>query len=326
MRTPHLFAGLVALTTPLLVGCAGADHSAEAGQLRTDLAALPGVADVDLDYTEPIVLDSAKVKIRVEMEEGAASGDLTQVVARAFEAFSSTHDGEEGDLDVVIGDDVVHLRSFQPDADVGAVGDAVDRALTVLPVGPVRVDVNTQDVDRWPHVESTFTVTLPTSSAASGAESGSDSAAARVLETLTALERDHGDVEMAHWRVETAGPRAWGLGSTEGFPGTEAHALFADLGDTAAPGAGVKVIDDFVEVEVPRGTRPKVASAMVESHLGLLGGVRKAFYDVNGRRSFHVMIAAGDCYFADDAVGARLRDDLAETCTTVYDDSEDQFG
>lgn len=312
MRTPRLLVGLVALVS-VLVGCAGADHSADADRLRNDLAELPGVAQVKLDYVEPDVLDSADVTIEVTMSEQAGVADAAAVVVRAYEAFSSTHDQEEGDVTVHLGDDVVHLRSFKPDAEVAAVEEALERAAEVLPEGVVSVDLNTQDVDHWSHVETTFTVTPSPARSGDGAE--------RVLETLTSLEQEHGDIERASWRVETQRAPRWSLGATTGFPGPRDRRLFQQVSDAAVPGAGVQVIEDFVAVELPRGTDPTRASVMVEQHLALLGGVKKAFYDVNGRRTYHAMMAAGDCYFSTSAVGRRLLDDHGQQCRQVHDEA-----
>lgn len=316
MKTSRQFVGAVGLVAlaAVLAGCAGADHSADADRLRSDLAELPGVAQVKLDYAGPIVLDSAKVAIEVEMTEAAETSDAVAVVVRAYEAFSSTHDQEEGDVTVRLGDDVVHLRSFKPDAEVAAVEEALDRAAEVLPEGVVSTDVNTQDVTNWPHVETTFTVTPMPARPGDGAE--------RVLETLTRLEQEHGDIERAGWRVETRRAPRWSLGATTGFPGSKDRRLFRQLGDSAVPGAGVQVIEDFVAVELPRGTEPQSASAMAEQHLALLGGVKEAFYDVNGRRHYHAMMSAGDCYFSTSAVGRRLLDDVAQQCREVHDDAD----
>ncbi|RYE76997.1 MAG: hypothetical protein EOO74_07580, partial [Myxococcales bacterium] len=138
-----------------------ANPSQEAGaeDLRTELAAMTGVETASLDYTEPVPLDSGKLLLKVRMTPDAPDAAVRAVVTTTYDAFRTTHRSEEGDLDVAIDDDVIHLRSFEPEAGTDAVGSALDDALTVLPTGKVTARINTQDVSRKPHVHTEFQVT-----------------------------------------------------------------------------------------------------------------------------------------------------------------------
>src|SRR5690606_25069427 len=162
--------------------------------------------------------DSGKLELRVAMATDAEPEDLVRVAKRAYVGFAGTHHGEEGDLFVTSGDDTIHVRSFDPDAKVAAVEQAAEHALAVLPAGSVRADINAQDVEKSPHVFTEYTVTI--------AEKDGDS----VLRTLAGLEKAHGDIPDAGWRVDTDdGETGWELGSTSGFPTAPQRGLFDDL-------------------------------------------------------------------------------------------------
>lgn len=294
-------AGLLALTT----ACASPSHAADAADLRQDLRDLPGVAEVDLDYTAPVTLDSGKLELRVRMSGSARPAAAVRVVTTAYRAFSTTHRGEEGDLFVSLGDDTLHLRSFEPKAAVGPVGKAAADAVSVLSDGPVEADITTQDVKRSPHVLTAYTVTAP--------EPGGDS----VLTTLERLRREHSEVPAAGWRVQGRGDSSWQLGATRGFPDREEVALFQRLRRGLPAGSAVQLIDELVTVQVPRTVDAATVSRLTERHLALLGGTRMASYDMTSDEGVYAMVSVGDCTFGDGEVGARLRKDLGPSCTEV---------
>jgi len=309
VRSLLALAGTV-FALPLLTACADPSHAAEADELRRALAELPGVTDVDLHYTEPVILDSGKLELRVDMPADADPGDVVEVVGTAYAAFSGTHHGEEGDLSVVIGDDTIHVRSFEPDAEVAAVEQAAERAIAVLPAGSVGVGINTQDVDESPYVFTVYAVTI--------AEQDADA----VLRVLTNLERAHGDIPDAGWSVQTRDDESgWRLMSTSGFPTPQQRALFNQLRLDLPHGASILLADDFVTAQVPAEATPDQVSAMVGRHFEMLGGVEKAFYDVTSGENFYLLSTEGDCTFAPGAVGDRLRQDYGADCTKVTEPS-----
>lgn len=303
MRPTAPLAAIAALCLPLVAACAAESRQSDAEALRDRLTALPGVAQVSLDYTAPVTLDSGKLELRVEMATDSA-GAITEVVTTTYEAFAGVHREEEGDLDVRLGDDVVHLRSFEPVAETAAVEEAAAQAVDVLRSGSVRADVDTQDVSRAPHVSTAFAVTVeePSSEA--------------VLERFSRLEQEHPDVTDAGWRVHS-GVRGWSLGADRGFPDSEAAALFETLGTGLPDGASVLLHDDMAEVRLPPGTSPAEASAVVARHLALLGGAEQAFYHVQSGRSLLAAIIGGECSFDTGEVGAQLERDHADVCTEV---------
>lgn len=153
---------VIAVVAGLCVGCADPSLESDADELRTEVTGLPGVASAVLDYTVPVPLDSGKVDLRVTMSEGATAAEVVAVTEAAYTAFSTTHHGEEADLAVRAGDTTLALRSFEPDASVTAVGDAVRTGLTAAPVGgSVAMDLTTQDVSQGDHVAGTYIVGLP---------------------------------------------------------------------------------------------------------------------------------------------------------------------
>lgn len=151
---PALAALSLALCLPLvLAACAAPGRDAEAADLREELAALPGVAEVELDYLEPVPLDSGKVELRATLDRSATAEQVVAVVETAYAAFAGAHHDEEADLHLTVGDDRVHLRSFQPRAEAGAVGEPLWRLLADRDEGRLTVDLMTQWVERPPHVE-----------------------------------------------------------------------------------------------------------------------------------------------------------------------------
>lgn len=306
MTRTALLVGLAALALPLLAACAAPSQHNDAEDLRDQLAALPGVSEATLDYTAPVTLDSGKLELRVEMSEDADAEQITAVVATTYDAFADTHHGEEGDLDVRVGGDVIHLRSFEPEAEVTAVEEAAAQAAAVLPSGSVRADITTQEVSQAPHVFTTFAVAVE--------KPGPDS----VLKKLAELQKEHGGVPDAGWRVQSGGRSGGLISADEGFPGAEARALFDELSDGLPEGASVLLYgDDFAEVRLPAGTSPDEASAVVGRHLRLLGGPERASYHLESGRTLLTAISDGDCFFDIGSVGARLEQDHDAGCAEV---------
>lgn len=295
----------VALSVALLSACADPSHEVDAEDLRARLAELPGVSQATLAYMEPQLLDSAKLTVRVKMTGNPDVEQVTEVVTTTYAAFAGTHHGEEGDLDVVVGDDVIHLRSFEPDAEVKAVREATAHAVAVLPSGSVRADLNTQEVARAPHVFTRLAVSVDAP--------GRDS----VLEELADLKKEHGDVPNAGWTVQSGGEAGWLVGAEEGFPGTQVLALFDELGTGLPDGATILLHDDYATVQLPGGTSPVTASAVAGRHVALLGGAQEAFYHVESDYELLAAITDGDCFFDSGAVGTRLARDHRDGCSRV---------
>lgn len=306
MKKPLTLAGLAALALPALVACANPSRSSEADDLRDRLAALPGVVSADLDYAEPVTLDSGKLQLRVEMATGASAEEVREVVATTYAAFEDVHHGEEGDLDVTLGDDLVHLRSFEPDADTADVADAAERAVAVLAIGIVRADINTQDVAAAPHVHTQYDVTVP--------EPGVES----MLTTLDELEAEHAGIPDAGWTVRSGDDEGWALSAQDGFPDQGQRDRLDQFREGLPEGSTIWLgEDDNTTVRLPADTPPAVAAAVASRHLALIGGPGKAFYDLQQGDDFLAMIIGGDCYFDTGEAGALLEDEHAGECTEV---------
>lgn len=202
------------------------------------------------------------------------------------------------------------MRSFEPEAEVDAVEQAAGHAISVLPAGAVRADVNTQRVKKAPHVFTRYAVTI--------AENDGDS----VLRAVTNLERTHGDIPDAGWGVQTRDDETgWNLTASSGFPGGPQRALFNQLRHDIPSGASILLTDEFATAQVPPVATPDQVSDMAARHLERLGGVKQAFYDVTSAENFYVMITKGDCTFAPGTVGDRLKQDLGPECTKVSEPS-----
>lgn len=306
MKTTLALAGLAALALPALAACANPSRSSEADELRDRLAELPGVVSADLDYTEPVTLDSGKLQLRVEMAEGASAGEVREVVATTYAAFEDTHHGEEGDLDVTIGDDLIHLRSFEPDADTADVADAAERAVAVLAAGTVRADIDTDDVAAAPHVHTLYDVAVP--------EPGVDS----MLSALDSLESEHAGIPDAGWTVRSGDEEGWALSAQDGFPDQGQRDRLDQFREGLPPGSSIWLgEDDNITLHLPDETTPEVAAAIVGRHLDLVGGPDKAYYDVTQGDDFLAMLIQGDCYFDTGAAGVLLEKAHAGGCTDV---------
>lgn len=305
MKPPPALALLTCALLPLAAACANPSHASEADTLRERLAELPGVTSVDLDYTEPITLDSGKLTLTVALEPGAEASAIVEVVATTYAGFAGTHHAEEGDLAITWRDDVVHLRSFEPEADLADVRAAAQRAVPVLEAESARVALDTQDVAAAPHVRTLVTVTT-----APGVDA--------LLAALPGLERRYGDLPQTDWTVQAEPAGSWTLHSADGLPGTDQltlfHRLRAGLPRSASLWLGD---DDWASVTLPAGTTPAVTAAVAERHLGLLGGPGTASYDVQVGDELVLSIIDGECSFDAGPLGARLERTYAGACRVV---------
>lgn len=306
MRPTPLLGAILALALPVLAACANPSHEKEADELRDRLADLAGVTSVDLDYTEPITLDSGKLQLRVEMAPDADAADVREVVAMTYDAFEDVHHDEEGDLDVTLGEGLIHLRSFEPEAATEDVADAAERAVPVLASGTVRVDINTQDVSDAPHVHTQYDVTVP--------EPGAES----LLGALDELASEHADIPDAGWTVRAGDEEGWGLSAQDGFPDQAQRDRLDQLREGLPEGATIWLgDDDNLNVHLPAASTPAEVSAIVGRHLALVGGPGEAYYDVQQGEELIASFIQGDCYFENGAAAARLEQDLAQGCTNV---------
>ena len=305
MKPTLLLATVLCATLPL-AGCADPSRSSEAGELRDRLADLPGVASVELDYTEPITLDSGKLQLRVEMEPDAEAADVREVVATTYDALEDVHQGEEGDLDVTLGEGLIHLRSFEPDAATDDVADAAERAVPVLATGTVRVDINTQDVPDDPHVHTMYDVTVP--------EPGAES----LLGALDELAAAYAEIPDAGWTIRSGDEEGWGLSAQDGFPDQAQRDRLDQFREGLPEGATIWLgDDDNLNVHLPTDSSPAEVSAVVGRHLALVGGPGEAYYDVQQGEELLASFIQGDCYFETSPAAARLEQDLADGCTNV---------
>lgn len=251
----------------MLTGCAGPNLQSEADELTDSLRNTDQVTSVDLEYTEPITLDSGKLALTVKMNKSATAEHVGQVIETVYDAFSTTHRGEEGDVDVLVGDDKVHVRSFESDPSTQSV---VDEAVTVLAVrdrGALVVNIDTQDPKSSSTPGSVNTLTL-----------GAGSTVKSVLAELPELESALGNPPERDWTVAAATGDSIGRGP--GLPTAETLALWKQLRVSAAKfgksSVGLEDIRDapyrFVEVDAP-GIDPQTDSQrlvpLVQEQIGL---------------------------------------------------------
>ena len=306
MKTTLALTGLLALSSAVLAACANPSHATEADELRDQLAALPGVVSADLDYTEPITLDSGKLALEVSMEPGVTAGEVRKVVAVTYAAFEDVHHDEEGDLNVTIGEDTLHLRSFEPDAETSDVADAAERAVAVFASGKVSAGIDTQDADAAPYVHTQYDVAVT--------EPGVES----LLSALTELEAAHTDIPNAGWTVQSGNDEGWALSSQNGFPGEGQHKRLDQLREGLPADATIWLgDDDNITVHLPASTSPAQASAVLGRHLDLIGGPDNGFYDLQQGDDFLAMLTHDDCYFDTGATGTLLEKDHATGCRNV---------
>lgn len=310
---PALAVAVAVLALPAFAGClADPSHATEAKALRDEVRALPGVAGATLKYSEPITLDSGKVVLEVRMDPGVGAEAIAQVVTTTYDAFAGVHHGEEGDLEVVLGEDAIHLRSFKPSAETESVERAATDAASVLGSGTVRAEIMTQDIAAEPHVETTYYVDIE------------QPGRGPLVQKLAELEREHDAIPHAIWRLQSGGDYGWLLMSSgHGFPDSDQRALFDQLSKPLPKGTAILMYDtDFVVAQVPADLAPDEASQMAARHLEVLGGVQKTFYDVQSGQNFSVMVADGECTFETDPIGVRLERDFGAECSKVTHPSD----
>lgn len=224
----------------LCVGCADPSLETEADELRDEVAGLPGVTSAKLRYTEPVTLDSGKLLVKVEMGGSATPEEIALVAETAYDAFSGTHHGEEADLSLRAGRTTVAIRSFEPDASVEAVGDAVRTGLAAAPRGAsVAIDLTTQDVSRGDHVAGTYVLALPEGSTVSD-----------VPRLLTAVAADQPENPLIGWGAAAADGSS--LSYDRGFPPPELVSRWERV-QTVGPRAAVRAFADgalFVKARV----------------------------------------------------------------------------
>lgn len=214
---------IVASLTLAVGGCADPSRESDADALRDDLADLPGVTSVKLDYTEPVVLDSGKLALEVEMTDTASPEQVAAVIETAYDAFRTTHHGEEADLSLAAGWTTVALRAFEPEASVAAVGAATLTGLTATPKGGwATVDLTTDDVPKGDHVAGTYVITLP-----------ERSTAADVPVLLESLAAEHDEDSLIGWGAAAADGSS--LTYDAGFPPAELVARWVRMQSPRAP-------------------------------------------------------------------------------------------
>lgn len=227
------FATLIVLASLTLAvgGCADPSRESDADALRDGLTDLPGVTSVKLDYTEPVVLDSGKLALEVEMTDTASAEQVAAVIETAYDAFHTTHHGEEADLSVAAGSTTVALRAFEPEASVAAVGAATRTGLTATPKGGwATIDLTTDGVPKGDHVAGTYIVTLP---------GGSTAADVPVL--LESLAAEHDGDFLIGWGAAAADGSS--LTYDVGFPPAELVTRWERMQHAGAPLA-VRAVED----------------------------------------------------------------------------------
>lgn len=315
MKSPLVLTALAVLALPLMGACAASPDLSDGAQALGDrLAELPQVSRVGVDYVkadpDPFLPVPGNVTLTVQMDEGAGVREVADVFTGAYEAFSDAHRDEVGDIDVLWGDDTVHLVSQGPEGEVAEVREAVERVLSVLPAGEVRADI---DLRRLPgedtHFKTFYRVTVPARH--------EDRGGAAVLRTLDDLAAVHEKTPGSTWIVETT-RSTWGLMSVGDFPGAAQRALFSDLGADLPRGASVRVDTETRTLKVADTSTAAEVSAAVGRHLQVLGGVATTSYEVvDPQGDFLARFAEGVCYFAPSKVGDRIEAEHGAGCTVV---------
>ena len=228
---------------------------------------------------EPITLDSGKVVLTVRMSETAAPDRIAAVAETAYEGFSGTHHGEEADLAIRAGATTVALRSFEPDASVSAVGDAVRAGLAATPDGgSVAIDLTTQDVPKGEHVAGTYVVTLPAGSTSSD-----------VPAFLAGAAAHHDPDGLIGWGATAADGAS--LSYDRGFPPADVVGRWQRLQASGLPVA-VRAFDNGALLAEARLARPYDVSDPADrealdriTHAHLRGlGETNWFYELRGPR------------------------------------------
>lgn len=211
-----------------VTGCASPSLRPEARMLVETVQSSSGVETATLDYSEPVTLDSGKLDIRVEMSPGAGAAEAAEVVATVYDAYATTHVDEEGDLDVRLDDDRIHLRTFRPVAERAAVRSQTNAALAAADRGRLAVRVLADDVPADPGVQTFVTLRLPPGSTTDD-----------VLPTLDELAATYDAATGLSWTVRTADGAA--LAGDGDFPSDRTRRRWQQLSRLEVPGAELAV-------------------------------------------------------------------------------------
>lgn len=311
----HRALALLAVSLVVFTACASPGHADDAAALRDELTTLPGVTFALIDYAKPVTLDSGKLQATVEVEPTASTEQLVTVITTAYTAFDGAHNGEETDLDVRRDDDTIHLRGFQPDADVADVRRAAADAASVLTGAiardaEIRAEINTQDVAKAPHVETRYRVDVP----------GGPPAITAILARLQAA---HAQIDHAAWTVQEGEGQGWALGAEEhGFPTEAQHQLWTRLRAGTPKGTTVRVAGPYATMVLPPGTSPAVAASVARRDVALLGGTEHAGYELQVGPASAVLLLSGECHFGDDEVARAVERAVAGGCSQVLHPGE----
>lgn len=226
MTRPRALAALVpaVLAIGALSSCslANPDRSSDARDLIVKVRALPGVASAHAKYNKPITLQSGNLDLKVRMADDATGAQVVAVGRTAYAAFRSSLSDSETDLHLSVGADKVHIRGFEPRADVADVADELTVVTGVFAQGAVSADINTQDVSSGRKLTDTIDLQLTVGSTV-----------ADLQPALTQLRRTNPDDAQRGWGVRAA--TGAGLHPDFGFPSVELAAHQAQL--TALGGA-----------------------------------------------------------------------------------------
>lgn len=303
---------IVVAAAVLTTGCSAdpfvdPDRSEDAAALAEDLRGLSSVATVTVDYSKPIILDSGKLALRVRLDRDAQVADAIVVLDRVYEAFSTTHSGEEGDLDLLVGDDRVHLRTFSPQARSTDVLDQAARALALAQDGRLDVRVTADSVPREPHVETSTTWVL-----------GAGSTAADLPAALSRLRSEH-DHPGLEWSVGASDGAS--VGGAAGVPDETAEQRWRDLSAVPLrlPGARASIAYDettdrqgrtYSWVEVDLRATDRTTRLSLDDRRTLLRVRRTAAGQVELMRgwsdgvAYRLLLEGREVALADDDLGA----------------------
>lgn len=262
-------AGLGGLMAGVLAGCAGPNLQDEAEELADSLRQENGINDVDVDYNDPEFLDSGKVVMTVTMDESVTPEQIGDVVGTVYEAFRTTHHGEEGDVDVIAGDDMVHVRSFESEPSTRSVVDEAVAVLALRDRGAVEVRIDAQSPKSATDVGSDNVLTL-----------GPNTTAEDVVAELPVIERELGNPDERRWTVAAATGDS--IGSEPGLPTAGILARWqrlrvsADrLGDASVvfEELGPDDLSRWAQVDVPGldpQVRPQRTASIVQNQIDLI--------------------------------------------------------
>lgn len=133
--------GLLGAVVGLLVGCSRS-HATEAAELRDQLAGMPGVDEVTLDYKAPAMLENGWVGYEVVMAEEASDDQAVAVVSATYDEFAGAFADQDSTLLLRRGDDVIHLRALTPEPSSTEVEQSARDALGYAVEGRLRARIS----------------------------------------------------------------------------------------------------------------------------------------------------------------------------------------